>query len=220
MRPSRNWLRSLGGVGTLAAALLLGLTTAPTAPAAPTAAEAPEAAAAVTHEAENAVISQGVVESNHAGFTGSGFVNYNNSTGSHVEWTVNAAQAGSTTLTLRYANGTTVNRPMTITVNGAVVAADRAFPGTGAWTSWNTATVTAALRAGANTVRATATTANGGPNVDSLATDAGGPPPVGRTPWRSTASSGSAAPSSATSTASPSSCAACPPMASSGTTSV
>ncbi|MFE6134353.1 chemotaxis protein, partial [Streptomyces sp. NPDC056437] len=67
MRPSRNWLRSLGGVGTLAAALLLGLTTAPTAPAAPTAAEAPEAAAAVTHEAENAVISQGVVESNHAG---------------------------------------------------------------------------------------------------------------------------------------------------------
>ncbi|WP_328862499.1 cellulase family glycosylhydrolase [Streptomyces sp. NBC_00306] len=182
MRPSRNWLRSLGGVGTLAAALLLGLTTAPTAPAAPTAAEAPEAAAAVTHEAENAVISQGVVESNHAGFTGSGFVNYNNSTGSHVEWTVNAAQAGSTTLTLRYANGTTVNRPMTITVNGAVVAADRAFPGTGAWTSWNTATVTAALRAGANTVRATATTANGGPNVDSLATDAGGPPPVGRTP--------------------------------------
>ncbi|HZX39902.1 MAG TPA: CBM35 domain-containing protein, partial [Streptomyces sp.] len=136
MRPARFWLRSLGGVGTLSAALLLGLTAAPTAPAAPTASEAPAAApaAAVTHEAENAAVSQGVVESNHAGFTGSGFVNYNNNTGSYVQWTVNAAQAGSASLTIRYANGTTTNRPMDITVNGAAAATSRAFPGTGAWT--------------------------------------------------------------------------------------
>ena len=180
MRPSRNRLRSLGAVGTLAAALLLGLTSAPTAPAALSAAKAP--AAAVTHEAENAVVSQGVVESNHAGFTGSGFVNYDNTTGGYVEWTINAAQAGSAPLTLRYANGTTVNRPMNIAVNGAVVAANRAFPGTGAWTSWTTITLNADLKAGSNTVRATATTANGGPNVDSLATDAGGPPPADGTP--------------------------------------
>ncbi|MEU9011803.1 cellulase family glycosylhydrolase [Streptomyces sp. NPDC048479] len=181
MRPARFWLRSLGGVGTLGAALLLGLTVAPTAPAAPAASVAP-ATAAVTHEAENAVISQGVVESNHAGFTGTGFVNYNNSTGSYVEWTVDAAQAGSTSLTVRYANGTTANRPMDITVNGAVAAAKRAFPGTGAWTSWVTTTVTVDLKAGANIIRATATTANGGPNVDHLAVETGGPAPGGKTP--------------------------------------
>ncbi|NUK02822.1 cellulase family glycosylhydrolase [Streptomyces lunaelactis] len=180
MRPARFWLRSLGGVGTLGAALLLGLTAAPTAPAAPAASRAP--AAAVTHEAERAAVSQGLVESNHAGYTGTGFVNYNNVTGSYVEWTVDAAQAGSASLTLRYANGTTANRAMDITVNGTVAAAKRAFPGTGAWTTWTTTTLTAALKAGANTIRATATTANGGPNVDHLAIDAGGPPPGGTTP--------------------------------------
>lgn len=186
MRPARFWLRSLGGVGTLGAALLLALTTAPAAPAAPAPAPAPPAvpavaAAPVTHEAENAAVSQGIVESNHAGFTGSGFVNYHNTTGGYVEWTVNAAQAGSASLTLRYANGTTTNRPMDITVNGAVTAAARAFPATGAWNSWSTATVTAGLKAGANTIRATAITANGGPNVDHLAVDTI-PAPGGRTP--------------------------------------
>ena len=117
-------------------------------------------------EAENATISQGVVESNHAGFSGTGFVNYDNVTGSYVEVQLNAAQAGDATLTLRFANGTTTDRPMDITVNGVVVSAGHSFPGTGAWTTWQSATLTVPLKAGANTVRATATTANGGPNLD------------------------------------------------------
>jgi polygalacturonase len=120
------------------------------------------------YEAENATISQGAVESNHAGFSGTGFVNYDNAAGSYVEFTVNAAAAGTATLTLRYANGTTANRAMDIAVNGAVVAAAKPFTGTGAWTTWQSTTVSAQLAAGANTVRATATTANGGPNLDYL----------------------------------------------------
>ncbi|MBO2447575.1 carbohydrate-binding protein [Actinomadura barringtoniae] len=117
-------------------------------------------------EAENATISQGAVESDHAGFSGTGFVNYDNVTGSYVEFQLNAAQAGDTTLTLRFANGTTTDRPMDITVNGAVVSAGHSFPGTGAWTTWQSATLTVPLKAGANTIRAAATTANGGPNLD------------------------------------------------------
>ncbi|WP_431927595.1 glycosyl hydrolase family 28 protein [Nonomuraea jabiensis] len=120
------------------------------------------------YEAENATISQGVAESNHAGFSGTGFVNYDNVAGSYVEFTVNAAAAGTATLTLRYANGTTANRAMDIAVNGTVVAAAKPFNGTGAWTTWQSTTVSAQLIAGANTVRATATTANGGPNLDYL----------------------------------------------------
>ncbi|MEV6037426.1 glycosyl hydrolase family 28 protein [Nonomuraea sp. NPDC052116] len=120
------------------------------------------------YEAENATISQGVVESNHAGFSGTGFVNYDNVAGSYVEFAVNAAAAGTATLTLRYANGTTANRAMDIAVNGTVVAAAKPFNGTGAWTTWQSTTVSAQLVAGANTVRATATTANGGPNLDYL----------------------------------------------------
>ncbi|WP_113704286.1 cellulase family glycosylhydrolase [Nonomuraea lactucae] len=135
-------------------------------------------AAATTYEAENATISQGLVESNHAGYSGTGFVNYNNVTGSYVQFTVNAASAGTASLVFRYANGTTTNRPMTIAVNGTTVTKD--FPGTGAWTTWREVTLDTALNAGANTVRATATTANGGPNLDRLTvSDPGGPPGAG-----------------------------------------
>lgn len=122
-------------------------------------------------EAEAATIFHGIVESNHAGFTGTGFVNSDNEVGSYVEWTVNAATAGGATVLLRFANGTTVNRPMDITVNGTLVADELAFPGTGAWTTWQTRPVTISLNAGNNIVRATGTTANGGPNLDHLEID-------------------------------------------------
>lgn len=70
--------------------------------------------------------------------------------------------AGPAAVRIRYANGTTTNRPMS--VNGTTVD----FPGTGAWTTWQTRSLTMNLVAGANTIRATATTANGGPNLDYL----------------------------------------------------
>jgi len=119
-------------------------------------------------EAENAVISQGIVEANHLGFSGTGFVNYDNVAGSSVTWTVNAASAGSVTLRLRYSNGSTASRPMDIVVNGDVVAAGQAFNPTTSWDTWGTVTVAVTLAAGTNTVRATATTVAGGPNVDYL----------------------------------------------------
>jgi hypothetical protein len=68
-------------------------------------------------------------------------------------------------LSIRYANGTTVNRPMDISVNGGTAVTVN-FAGTGSWDTWQTATVSVPLNAGTNTIRATATTANGGPNVD------------------------------------------------------
>lgn len=95
-------------------------------------------------------------------------MNYDNVVGSYVEFTVNAAAAGNYPLTLRYANGTTIDRPMDITVNGALVADELSFPGTGAWTTWQTRSVTVSLNAGMNTIRATGSTANGGPNLDHL----------------------------------------------------
>jgi hypothetical protein len=117
-------------------------------------------------EAENAVISQGVVEANHTGFSGTGFVNLDNVTGSYVEFTVTSTSV----ITVRYANGTTVNRPMSI--NGVVTD----FPGTGAWTTWVSKTVTIPA---STTIRLTSTTANGGPNVDFVEYDVAPPPPPG-----------------------------------------
>ncbi|WP_214316701.1 glycoside hydrolase family 88 protein [Nonomuraea sediminis] len=138
----------------------------------------PASAATTLYEAENATIAQGVVESNHAGFTGTGFVNYDNVTGSSVTWSIPSSQAQSVTLVLRYANGTTTDRPMDITVNGTTV--NRSFPGTGNWDTWRTLSLPVPLVSGSNTVTATATTANGGPNVDSLTVDTGG---SGGTDW-------------------------------------
>jgi endoglucanase len=135
-------------------------------------------AAPVTYQSEDATISQGVVESNHAGFTGTGFVNFDNLTGSYVQYTVNAAAAGAHSLTFRYANGTTANRPVNVVVNGSTAVSNLAFPGTGAWTTWQSITTNVTLAAGSNTIRTTATTANGGPNADSLIVDptTGNPP--------------------------------------------
>ncbi|MGH3646427.1 MAG: carbohydrate-binding protein [Micromonosporaceae bacterium] len=122
------------------------------------------------HEAENAVC-QGSVDSDHAGYSGSGFCNTTNVVGSYVEWTVDAPEAGAYSLKFRHANGTTANRPMDVSVNGAVSSAGVAFAPTGGWSSWATVTVTATLSAGANKIRATATTSAGAPNVDYLEVD-------------------------------------------------
>jgi len=84
-----------------------------------------------------------------------------------VEFAVTAPAAGTFTLTFRYANGTTTNRPMDISVNGST-AGNLPFPGTGSWDTWANATVTVTLAAGTSTIRTTATTSNGGPNIDYL----------------------------------------------------
>jgi glucose/arabinose dehydrogenase len=126
------------------------------------------APAGTDYQAEDATVSQGAVVTNHTGYTGTGFVDYTNTTGSYVQFTVSAATAGSSSLAFRYSNGTTVDRPMTITVNGTAVATGLSFPATTDWNTWTTRAVSAALVAGTNTIRATATTANGGPNLDAL----------------------------------------------------
>lgn len=127
------------------------------------------------YQAENCTISQGLVESNHAGYTGTGFVNYDNVAGSYVQCTVSAAEAGSATVTFRYANGSTTNRPLSISVN-AVDTGSVNFPGTGGWPNWAEVSTTVNLNAGANTIRATATTSDGGPNLDRLTLSIAGPP--------------------------------------------
>jgi len=140
----------------IAASLLLMSLPLPTMPA------PPAVVTATDYQAENCVVSQGVVESNHAGYTGSGFVNTDNVTGSWIECTVSGP---ATTLSVRYANGTTTNRPMSFPA-GLIN-----FPGTGAWTTWATATVPINLGSGSQTLRLTSTTANGGPNLDRISID-------------------------------------------------
>ncbi|GAB3159334.1 carbohydrate-binding protein [Amycolatopsis stemonae] len=120
------------------------------------------------YEAESAVLSAGgTVDSNHAGFSGTGFANGANAVGSYVEWQVTGPASA---LTFGYANGTAPARPVDIAVDGTVIATAVPFPPTGAWTTWSTVTRPYALGAGQHTVRLTATTADGPANLDYLDT--------------------------------------------------
>ncbi|GAE89984.1 dockerin type I domain-containing protein [Acetivibrio straminisolvens] len=121
-----------------------------------------------TYQAEDAVFSRAIFEAKNAGYTGTGYVNYDNVPGGYIEWTVNMANAGTYTLTLTYANGTSSNRTVDVSVNGNVVASNVVFGGTGAWTQWQTKSITASLNSGVNKIRVTATSSDGGPNIDKL----------------------------------------------------
>ncbi|NUT46443.1 MAG: family 43 glycosylhydrolase [Saccharothrix sp.] len=122
------------------------------------------------YEAETApAVCQGTIDSNQAGFTGSGFCNGNAAVGAYAQFTVNVAQAGTVALGVRFANGASSGaaRPANLVVNGTTVGTV-SFDSTGAWTTWSTKALTATLNAGGNTVRLEPTTADGLPNIDHL----------------------------------------------------
>jgi len=150
----RRHLIFAGAVALAVAATIVGATTAVAAP--------------VRYEAETApAVCTGTIDSNHAGYSGTGFCNGNNAIGAAAEFTVNAAAAGAATLGVRFANGTTAARPADVVINGAGVSTT-SFEGTGAWTTWVTKTLTVSLTAGSNTIRLNPTTVDGLPNVDYL----------------------------------------------------
>jgi hypothetical protein len=134
-------------------------------------------AATTRYEAENSPATcDGTIDSNHTGFSGSGFCNANNAVGAASQFTVTTSAAGSATVAVRYANGTTTNRTASLIVNGATVQTV-AFAGTGAWTTWVTTNLTVNVNSGSNTIRFSPTTANGLPNIDMIDFTDGGTPP-------------------------------------------
>ncbi|MDI1461109.1 DUF1080 domain-containing protein [Catellatospora sp. KI3] len=120
-----------------------------------------------TYQAEQAALSGATVGTEHAGYTGAGYADFADTanTGGYVEWTVSVPTAGNHSLSFRYANGKTVDRPLAVAVNGTTVSPALSFPPTGAWTTWRTTTLTTSLPAGQVKIRATTTGANGS-NLD------------------------------------------------------
>ncbi|WP_424858408.1 carbohydrate-binding protein [Streptomyces sp. SAI-170] len=139
-------------------------------------------AAPTRYEAESApAVCDGTIDTKHAGYSGTGFCDGRNATGAALQFTVNAAEAGTATLSVRFANGTTTARPATLTVNGTS-AGTPSFEGTGTWTAWTTKTLTVPVVQGSNTIRFSPTTAAGLPNIDYLEAEVSGtttPPPTG-----------------------------------------
>jgi len=108
----------------------------------------------------------GSVETEHAGFTGTGFIDFENETGSDLEIAVDLLSSSLCTLVVRYAHGKTDDRQMEVRVNGSVRIGSLDFLPTGSFTMWDTVSFILDLPAGNSLIRFVALTGNGGPNVD------------------------------------------------------
>ena len=139
-------------------------------------------AATTTYEAESAQLSGGAVkETEHAGYTGSGYVggfvdaNQGKAT---AGFAISAAKAGSNTLTLRYANGTGSARTLSLTVNGST--RQISLPATASWDTWGATTQTVSLTTGSNAVAVKFGGAdNGNVNLDNVAVSPADAPATG-----------------------------------------
>jgi CubicO group peptidase (beta-lactamase class C family) len=127
-------------------------------------------AVVVSFQAENGTWSSGAVESEHVGYTGTGYVNTANASNTWVQWTVSAQAAGPAAISIRFANASGT-RPGRIELNGAVAISSISFPATGAWTTWSTLNTTLNLVQGNNAIRVVCTGSSGCPNIDRLDVD-------------------------------------------------
>jgi pectate lyase len=117
------------------------------------------------YQAEEAVFT-GAAESNNAGFTGTGFVNFTPDGENTINFTVCQAVGGSFSIKFRYANGSAGARVGKLYVN-EVFRKDLEFAPTGAWTTWAEEMDEVAMLAGINNIRINWDTADG-PNLDKL----------------------------------------------------
>jgi FlaG/FlaF family flagellin (archaellin) len=135
-------------------------------------------AATTRYEAETPpAVCTGTIDTNWAGYSGTGFCNADNAVGAYAQFSVTASAAGTATVLVRFANGTTANRSADVLVNGSTVRSV-SFAGTGAWSTWSSSTLTLPVPAGTSTIRLTPTTSAGLPNIDYLDVTTDGTPPV------------------------------------------
>jgi pectate disaccharide-lyase len=108
----------------------------------------------------------GSVSTEYSGYTGSGFVDTVNATGSYAEIEFGRQSAGTEMMVVRYAQGKTDNRTVSVTLNGIVVISSMDFPPTGSFTSWQLVSNSIPVAAGRNVLRLTALTSGGLANLD------------------------------------------------------
>lgn len=121
-------------------------------------------------EAEDALLSGTVVNSNHPGYTGTGFADYKNQSNDYIEWTVNITVPGTYSLGFFYANAGTTDRPLKISADGTDISilSFTKNSGTLSWSDWLFSSGPKIFFTnGTHKIRATAT-GRSGPNIDAL----------------------------------------------------
>ncbi|MFE2938457.1 family 16 glycoside hydrolase [Streptomyces sp. NPDC059255] len=108
-----------------------------------------------SYDAESARLSGGAdIDTEHAGYTGGGFVDGFGTQGATATFEISAPAKGDYDVALRYANGPnpfTGTKTIGVAVNGGQ-ARQTGLPSTGAWNRWSTQTERFTLNKGRNTV--------------------------------------------------------------------
>jgi hypothetical protein len=102
-------------------------------------------------EAENAITSGGGLNTNHPGYSGTGFWDNVGTVSNYIEFTINSKSGGSTDITCRYSSGDS-NKTMTMYVNGVKYKV-LTFPSTKGWDNWASSVENVNLNAGNNTIK-------------------------------------------------------------------
>ncbi|MGC3979265.1 MAG: hypothetical protein QM751_14160 [Paludibacteraceae bacterium] len=114
-------------------------------------------------------IYDGKVDNSHSGYTGTGFVDLTNIVGSKLTLEFSIAEdMPAAQVLVRWANGKSDNRAMSVTVNDVLQVANMPFGSSGGFTTWLETATTLNLRKGTNKVTFTSLTSNGGPNFDKI----------------------------------------------------
>ena len=109
---------------------------------------------------------KGVKEASNTGFTGDGYANVDNETGSYVTYGVTAAKEGKYTLYISFANGGSSARGFSITVGDKTLIADGSMESTGGWTTWKTQSVEVELDKGYSVLKFESLSKDGMANID------------------------------------------------------
>ncbi|MEI2393940.1 galactose-binding domain-containing protein [Paenibacillus phytohabitans] len=105
-----------------------------------------------TYEAESAALSGGAkVNTDHAGYSGTGFVDGYLTQGPATTFTVSVAAAGSRNVTLKYANASGSDKTLSIYVNGVKIR-QSTLPNLANWDTWSTKAELLTLNSGSNTI--------------------------------------------------------------------
>lgn len=105
-----------------------------------------------TYEAESAALSGGAkVNTDHTGFSGTGFVDGYWIQGATTTFTVNVSEAGNRNVTLKFANASGSAKTISIYVNGVKIR-QSTLPNQANWDTWSTKVEALAFNAGNNTI--------------------------------------------------------------------
>ncbi|MDB5055848.1 MAG: glycosyl hydrolase, partial [Bacilli bacterium] len=132
-----------------------------------------------TYEAEAAALSGGAkTNTDHTGYTGTGFVDGYLTAGPQTLFTVTAASAGNYNVALRYANASGSVKTLSVYVNGTKIR-QTSLPNLANWDTWSTKTETLTLNAGSNTIAYKYdTTDSGNVNLDQIVVTSAGSTPT------------------------------------------